>query len=260
MTPAVGWIDATPRPGFENMARDVAMWELAEERGGTWIRLYRWDPFCLSFGRHEPASRRYDRSRIASLGLDCVRRPTGGRAVWHARELTYAVAAPLSTLGSLRQAYHQIHSWLASAVAALGLAVELAPPGTAPGVGAGACFAQAVGGELVVGSRKILGSAQRRGERALLQHGSLLLEDDQSLVREVARTNRASPPIQDGPEAPLSVLLGHPVSFDRAAAAIATTLAQLGVADFDAEPPAVLNPRAALHLNQFRSDRWTWER
>ena len=114
MTDAFGWIDGEPRPGWHNMALDAAMLDRAEATGRTLARLYRWAPPCLSFGRHEPAGRRYDRARIEDLRLDCVRRPTGGRAVWHARELTYAVAAPTS-FGSLPQAYRRIHGALLGA-------------------------------------------------------------------------------------------------------------------------------------------------
>ena len=97
------WLDLDGRPGWQNMAIDHAL--LDRGAGGErWLRLYRWSPGCLSFGRHEPALRRYDRGRIESLSLDTVRRPTGGRAVWHAEELTYAVAAPSEALGALRVA------------------------------------------------------------------------------------------------------------------------------------------------------------
>src|ERR1041384_3882728 len=104
-----------PRPGWENMAIDAALLDLAAGEGAAFLWLYRWEPHCLSFGRHEPALRRYGVERIRSLELDCVRRPTGGRAVWHARELTYAVAAPLAAFGGLRQAYGAIHGLLAAA-------------------------------------------------------------------------------------------------------------------------------------------------
>ncbi|MFN2326957.1 MAG: biotin/lipoate A/B protein ligase family protein, partial [Gemmatimonadales bacterium] len=97
IAPLLLWRDETPRPGWANMAIDRALLDLAAGEGAVVMRLYRWHPHCLSFGRHEPALRRYDRERIAALGLDTVRRPTGGRAVWHARELTYAVAAPEAT-------------------------------------------------------------------------------------------------------------------------------------------------------------------
>jgi lipoate-protein ligase A len=103
------WLDQTPRPGWANMAIDQALLDRAERQGESWLRLYRWAPHCLSFGRHEPATRRYDPDRIAELGLDTVRRPTGGRAVWHAQELTYAVAAPSARFGSLPAAYLEIH-------------------------------------------------------------------------------------------------------------------------------------------------------
>ena len=70
-----------------------------------------------------------------------MRRPTGGRAVWHGRELTYAVAAPTAGLGSLRDAYRAIHLVLRDALRALGVAAELAPDARAARVDAGACFA-----------------------------------------------------------------------------------------------------------------------
>ena len=60
------WLDAVPRPGWLNMAIDLALLERAAG-GEAWLRLYAWSPSCLSFGRHEPATRRYDRERIAAL-------------------------------------------------------------------------------------------------------------------------------------------------------------------------------------------------
>src|SRR6266545_6012321 len=85
------WLD-TPRPGFLNMAIDETLLRLAEVDRSGFLRLYAWTPACLSFGRHEPALRRYCRDRIEARGIDVVRRPTGGRAVWHDIELTYSVA------------------------------------------------------------------------------------------------------------------------------------------------------------------------
>jgi lipoate-protein ligase A len=263
------WIDATPRPGWENMAIDHALFELAEELGWYWWRLYRWQPFCLSFGRHEPTDRRYDRSRIRALGLDCVRRPTGGRAVWHARELTYSVAAPTAYFGNLAAAYRAIHHHLARAVTGLGAPAELATNRPAPSIGTGACFAVAVGGEVVVGGKKVIGSAQRRGPTALLQHGSMLLEDDQSLVRslqaeapiESAARRSAAPTISTGPrEAPLSAVLGRRVDFLEAAGAITVALRAAGCVVTEADPPNEVLGRARRHYDSYRSDAWTWER
>ena len=105
----VQWIDIA-RPGWANMAIDQTLLERAAA-GERWLRLYGWNPFCLSFGRNEPATRRYDADRIERLGLDVVRRPTGGRAVWHGRELTYTVACPVE-LATLRESYLEIHRML----------------------------------------------------------------------------------------------------------------------------------------------------
>lgn len=250
------WIDTLPRPGWQNMAIDHAMFDWAEATGGQLWRLYRWEPHCLSFGRHEPAARRYDRTRIDGLGIDCVRRPTGGRGVWHARELTYAVAAPVAAYGSLQSAYRAIHEVLARAVAGLGAAADLADDRSVPGLGSGPCFAAAVGGEIVVGGKKVLGSAQRRGDTALLQHGSLLLEDDQSLVRSVHHA--AAPP--EAPEAPLSAILGRTVSFASAADAVSAALAEAGLGPAPLNLTDAVLQHAALHYDRYRSDTWTWER
>lgn len=210
-------VEPDGRRGSDNMAIDHAL--LAAARDGTaFLRLYRWAPACLSFGRHEPVSRRYDRDAILRLGLDVVRRPTGGRAVWHDAELTYAVAAPVGMFGSLRESYITIHTVLADALRALGAPVSLAarPRGRAPSPAAGACFAEPVGGELVAGGRKLVGSAQVRERGALLQHGSILLEDGQDMVTRVTR-GVAAPPAATS----LGAILGRAVSFEAVAAAVA---------------------------------------
>ncbi len=198
------------------MAIDLALLRLAQD-GGAALRLYRWDPPCLSFGRNEPASQRYDRHAIARLGLSTVRRPTGGRAVWHAHEVTYAVAAPVHVFGSLRHAYISIHEMVVSALTHLGVQAELAGPRAASSPSAGACFAAPVGGEVVVGSRKLVGSAQVREGGGMLQHGSLLLEDNQELVARVTR-EAAAPTGATG----LRALLLRPVGFEEVADALAT--------------------------------------
>src|SRR3989442_10766116 len=163
-------IDPVGRSGAENMALDQWLLEQAVQSGAAFLRLYRWDPPCLSLGRNEPAARRYDRAAIERLGLDVVRRPTGGRAVWHQHEVTYAVAAPVGALGSLRESYRRIHEWLAAGLRALGVeatpapngpTVPLRPSGSPLGSdGPGACLARPPGGQIVVGGRKLVGAAQ----------------------------------------------------------------------------------------------------
>jgi lipoate-protein ligase A len=229
------------------------MLDQAEAEGKSWLRLYQWEPHCLSFGRHEPARRRYDRSRISALGLDVVRRPSGGRAVWHAREVTYALAAPSRRFGGPREACLAIHQMLIAALRRMGVAAELAEPGRPVPLDAGACFARAAGGEVMVDGRKIVGSAQMRQGSALLQHGSILLEDDQVVVRRVLR---GEPPQGDQPTGPAAGL-GVPADqliasiIDAAASAWNGAWREASLADG-------LLERAAGHHPRFRSEEWTW--
>lgn len=231
------------------MAIDSALLDRAERDGTTSLRVYQWEPHCLSFGRHEPALRRYDRRRVEELGLDTVRRPTGGRAVWHARELTYAIAAPVEFFGGIRQAYQSIHRMLTRALQSLGISAELATEGFVPGPDAGACFAAPVGGEVLVEGRKVIGSAQVRQGNAFLQHGSLLLADDQDLVYQLAGGRPRPDP---GPP------LGRQVSFGEAAQAIQKAASSLGEVSLESAP---LDPsEIEAHGTRYRSPEWTWER
>jgi lipoate-protein ligase A len=240
------------------MAIDRALPGLAAAEGVVVMRLYRWAPPCLSFGRHEPAARRYDRAAIECRGIDVVRRPTGGRAVWHARELTYAVAAPETALGGLREAYRRIHGWLAAAVERLGLPATLAAaPERASRPADGACFATPAGGEVLVDGWKVVGSAQVREGTALLQHGSMLLEDDQAMVQVLTRDAGSL----SAAGRPLAALLGRPVAWEEAAGAVEAAVGTL--LSGTAAPPALV-AQALAHARQwqaqFQDPAWTWER
>jgi lipoate-protein ligase A len=247
-------LDPIGRPGWWNMAIDQALLEEAGRTGNGFARLYRWEPHCLSFGRHEPALRRYDRGRIAAQRLDTVRRPTGGRAVWHAGEVTYAVAAPLSWFGTLAEGYRAIHTAVAAAIERLGVPASLAPHGRPVAVSAGACFASPAGGEVLSGGRKLVGSAQLRLADAFLQHGSLLLDGDQRLVSELLLG--VAPP---GQEITLSEAAGRPIGFDHAAQALAAELRGLG-GEWREQPAGDEAPLATRHATRFRDPAWTWRR
>jgi lipoate-protein ligase A len=253
------WVDDLPRPGWANMAIDQTLLDRAEQPGESWLRLYQWQPHCLSFGRHEPALRRYDTDRIRELGLDTVRRPSGGRAVWHCRELTYAVATPVQRLGALQAAYLEIHRMLAAALKELGMAASLAVPAGPSPLDAGACFARAAGGEVMVAGRKIVGSAQLRRGDALLQHGSILLEDDQTMVTGLTRG--AGGDHYSAPVTPLAPLLDRRLGARELVEAVARAAAfrWRGAWSRISDPAAILHG-AAVHFPQFQSPAWTWAR
>ncbi len=246
------WLDDLPRPGFLNMAIDCALLALAESDGAGFLRVYRWAPACISFGRHEPAARRYDRDRIEALGVDTVRRPTGGRAVWHDAELTYALAAPTGAMGDLRESSDRIHMLLCDALALLGIEGVRAPaPARAAAPGAGPCFGHSAGGEVLVGGRKVAGSAQLRTHTALLQHGSLLLGPGQHCLAAVMSDPPASEPASENP-------LGRPVSFDDAAEAVAHAARRWTGQWRPVQRGEPILELAAAHADRFRSPAWTW--
>src|SRR3989442_15321235 len=246
--------------GAENMAWDQALLDEAERTGRASLRLYRFKPPCISFGRNEPARERYDPDAIARLGCDVVRRPTGGRAVWHEHEVTYAVAAPGAAFGSLRDAYREIHQRLAAALRALGADATLAPdrlprPSTAVHRWH-ACFAAPSGGEVLVHGRKVIGSAQVRQGGALLQHGSILLAGSQHVIGAVSRRPQGA-----GGETTLSAELGRSVTFDEVADAVIEAFRGCGGAQHAA--PLHFGP---LHrpsppsTSRFTDPAWTWRR
>ena len=251
LTEDVSWhllLDPEGHRGAENMAIDAALLGEAHRSGRAFLRLYRWDPPCLSLGRNEPAARRYDRAAIERLGLDVVRRPTGGRAVWHEAEVTYAVAAPIAAFGSLREGYRRIHEQLVGGLRALGVTATLASDGPIGSDGPGACFARPAGGEIVVGGRKLVGSAQVRQRTALLQHGSILLEGSQEMVRVISRE-----PSVAGGETTLSAVLGRPVGFDEVADAVMQAWSD-GITVAACDRPLPPSPA------RFSDPAWTWRR
>ncbi len=253
----MSWLLLRDRPavGAWNMALDAALLEAAES-GRRTLRLYAWDPPTLSFGRNEPATRRYDRSAITGRGLAAVRRPTGGRAVWHHREVTYAVAAPADTFGSLRETYHEIHAVLAEALRALGAPVVLAADRPSAGIGAGACFASAAGGEVMTpAGAKVVGSAQVRTSGAFLQHGSILLAAEQDVVAGLT-VGRADPPAAAG----MADLASPAPSWDDVADAVIRAARRWGVPPDAGTLPAPLAERAAALQERYASDDWTWRR
>ena len=173
-----------PLSGARNMALDHAL-AISPRPGEGIVRLYSWSPTTVSFGRNEPTKARYDQAAAAERGIEFVRRPTGGRAVLHDAELTYAVITPARAFGGPKAAYLKINQGLARGLSRLGADAVVTEGGAVLTPEAGACFQVPAPGEVVAGGRKLVGSAQVRVGGVLLQHGSIILDGDQSLLSEL---------------------------------------------------------------------------
>lgn len=169
-------LDPPSSPAW-NMALDEALLETWRPGEAPILRLYGWQPAALSLGRFQSA-----RELACPPGALLVRRISGGAAIHHRQdEVTYALVAPYALFegGRPRAAYHAVHGVIARALQALGV-----PPPDGPGARAprtpprGRCFSSSTGEDLLVGGRKLVGSAQRRLGQAFLQHGSIPLSPD----------------------------------------------------------------------------------
>lgn len=175
--------------GPTNMAVDEAIMRAhAEGRVPPTLRFYGWRPPALSLGYAQHAEREVDLEACRRAGVDVVRRPTGGRAVLHDREVTYSVVISTDLFpGSVVETYRRLSAGLVEGLRILGLpaGVQDGPP--RPGLRSAACFDSPSWYELVVADKKVVGSAQVRRWGVLLQHGSILLEFSPAQVVSLLR-------------------------------------------------------------------------
>lgn len=156
------------------MAADLALLDAVACGGPPTLRWYRWDPPALSLGRFQPDTD-VDRDACARLGVEVVRRPTGGRALLHGGDLTYALALPqpAGAEGTVDATYRFIAAGIVAGLAALGVEAAVA---CQQGPAGPVCLATQQGADLRVGDRKVCGSAQVRRRGVVLQHGSILCQ------------------------------------------------------------------------------------
>lgn len=178
-------IVSEPMTGAANMALDEALFRSVQAGNSSPVlRLYRWQPATVTLGYGQRGDKKVNFSACKKLGVDIVRRLTGGRAVLHAEEVTYSVIAPENGLFSnnILDNYRQIAESLQHCLHQLGLSVEMVsgrheyPGGSA--AEQSACFTAPSYFELSCNGRKICGSAQKRDSGCFLQHGSLPVDLD----------------------------------------------------------------------------------
>lgn len=166
----------------------------------TFLRFYGWPEPTLSLGMAQQASRVVDFGYCRRHGIAVARRATGGKAVLHHREVTYSLVSndrSLFPAWSIQETYRKISAALQQGLALLGIDTTLA--GSAVGQRRNhrshhshACFASAFHHEILFAGRKLVGSAQRRTLRGFLQHGSILLDFDPTLLQGALRGQNLS--------------------------------------------------------------------
>jgi lipoate-protein ligase A len=187
--------------GPANMARDEAMLDLvAGDPTAAAFRTYTWIEPTLSLGYFQSISEAEADARWRSVPL--VRRPTGGGAIWHHHEITYALVIPRGHPLARRSAelYRVVHAAICGLLAIAGVVASRRGDAEAP-AGSGRrpflCFTDRDAEDLVIAGHKVVGSAQRRRSGAVLQHGSLLLARS-SLTPELPGLNE----LTSAPSAP----------------------------------------------------------
>jgi lipoate-protein ligase A len=169
-----------PAGGAWNMAVDEVLLDgVAAGMTPPTLRFYEWTPPCLSLGYFQPFDV-VDLGGCRRLGVELVRRPTGGRAILHDRELTYSVTLPASLLGhdgGVLPSYYRLSLALRDGLVRLGVPVTLTPESASGAADHGpVCFDRPSAHEILLDGRKLVGSAQMRRGGGILQHGSILIE------------------------------------------------------------------------------------
>jgi lipoate-protein ligase A len=265
-----------PTDGATNMAIDEAILHaLADGKGRPTLRFYQWNPPCLSLGYNQPSAD-VDESACVHLGYTWVRRPTGGRAILHADELTYSLVVPATdarVAGGVVESYRRLSMGLLAGLRTLGADVfqAQAEKGINPAQGA-ACFDTPSNYEITVNGKKLVGSAQVRRRGMVLQHGTLPLTGDLTRIFNCLRVVEPvvvgyGPPFA-GVDSRLADLLaractleqalGRIVPFDEAADALAHNMARaLSLSlESDSLSDYELALVETLRREQYANDNW----
>lgn len=185
--------ESEPCSAAENMARDEYLFSICHQERCGFFRLYQWTHATFSLGVSQPTDKAIDLVELQKAGCHWVRRITGGKTVLHHRELTYAVVSSEELFfeeNDLMQSYRLISAALVKGFQKLGIDAYLSKG--SPSIlsrSNNPCFSFPTPNELEVGGKKVVGSAQKRDNKALLQHGSIPIHMDYELYAKIARFN-----------------------------------------------------------------------
>ncbi|TEU01652.1 MAG: lipoate--protein ligase family protein [Anaerolineales bacterium] len=262
-------IQSPPSSGGWNMALDEAILE-AVGRGESLptLRLYAWDPPCISLGVAQSVHD-VDLKRLRTKRWNLVRRSTGGRAILHTDELTYAVIAPINNphvIGGVLDSYRHLSAGLVAGLQHMGMSVGIEPEKqlTEEERGNPVCFQAPSAYEITVKQRKLLGSAQVRRRFGILQHGTLPLKGDITRICEVLQFNSEEDRISAidalrNRAATVEDLLGEPLSWERAAEAMSEGFRQALDLQLESGDPSSAEVTRAEDLlrERFANSQWT---
>lgn len=176
-------LDTGENSGSFNMAFDSALLKLINETKTPILRFFRWNPFTVSLGYGQKINS-VNSERILSQGYEIVRRPTGGRAIFHSEELTYSVILPSThklSKNGINDTYNRISVALLKGLKELGIEKakfeksQINFKDFYKTEDSFSCFNASARYEIVVNDKKIIGSAQKRTNEGVLQHGSILI-------------------------------------------------------------------------------------
>ena len=260
--------------GARNMAVDEAIFRArAEGLVPPTLRLYCWQPPAVYLGRFQELDERVDVEAIRARGYDIVRRPTGGRAILHADELTYSVVVREEDVaggGALMSSYREISRGIEAGLALFGVDASLGKEKDEGGAKADSlptiCFAKAARCDLVADGRKVVGSAQTRSRGTILQHGSIPLSmglDDLLAVLPGRPTEDLETRRQKVAAAAIGVrdLLGQPITVEQLEAAVRMGFeSALSVKLTQTElTPGELAWADELETDKYGADTWTYK-
>lgn len=182
------YIDFSVNTGMENMSLDSQILENAIAVGlrEPVFRFYAWLPACISLGKNQKEDF-IDKEYLSYMGIDCVRRQTGGRALFHDKELTYSYVTPVDIVPNgenVEKSYVYISQILIDVFKTLG--IELTVGGCPRHIlKNNYCMSVSTGADLCWNNKKFIGSAQCRKNGYILQHGSILFDYDKDLILKI---------------------------------------------------------------------------
>jgi len=254
------------------MALDEALLESVISGSPPVLRLYRWTPPTISLGYAQRGENVVNRRACRELGFDIVRRITGGRAVLHDREVTYAIISSETSdvfSGGILDNYRIIAHVLKNALESFGLAVVMTPGRSRGGGGQtphGVCFVAPSSYELVHRGHKMVGSSQKRQGGAFLQHGSIPVEMDvEALFRALDHSGSVST-VEGGKLLSEKIgwmnrWLAAPVTVDEVEARLVSAFEELLGITFDESVPTdgELKRAEELRKERYSNPSWTFQ-